>query len=1173
MLEIRNLSKVYRSKTGEEVRALDNVSIAFPESGMVFILGKSGSGKSTLLNIMGGLDSYDSGEFIIKGKSSKDFAGSDFDAYRNTFIGFIFQEYNVLDDFSVGANIGLALELQGKKATDEKINQILSQVDLVSYAKRKPNELSGGQKQRVAIARALVKEPQIIMADEPTGALDSNTGKQIFDALKELSREKLVLIVSHDRDFAERYADRIIELSDGRIISDVTKHERHSVQLSEGIQQINSKILRIKGGYRLTESDLKMINDYLSKNEHDIILSGDGRINDELRSAAGISAEGNTSVFEGTDAAKDYTLKSYKKEDSRFIHSRLPIKNALKMGTSGLKHKKFRLVMTIFLSLIAFALFGFANTLASYNKLNATVDSLMDSNVKNASVTVSVRRTINYADGDSYTSFERALMNEQDIEKLRDETGLSFVPVFTGGDRYGGRGGFALNSMMQSYDDSSEVYTGRLAGLVSMSESDLSTAGLSITGRLPENEGEIAITDLVYRQFNEFGFRNTEFDESVAAGALTKDEGSANSILGKHITLPVESNGPMAVKGPSFVIVGVIDTQFDYERYADFLPKEETNTPAIEEEGNALSEMVLGMEIQSELNYGFHALGFMLEKDIETIAASSMARYEELATPMNGWNSQMYIMLSAEAEDGEGEAFQNQINQVADSSAISKLDITWLDGVERTALAPNEVIIPSSAFNMLRKQETTITVDGALVRDFAIELYGEEKWNATDPEMNYMERFYEAARPDPIPGQEYPPEIDYRAVEESVLPLVQTLLGIEIPEGIPIEELSSLFEILRSTGENHPDYTLQQHSLVGYLRTIYGYQDFVEGSLWENETLINLMFEANYSELTPQKWNEMDEEQQKFYVSYFYREFYLSNSDQGYETNAFGEYSGKEIEDMAKTVFANLSDFSVEDIIPLIKLEKMEENYENGQTISLGLYDLKIVGYYDSDKTFYGNFLISDTIMADYRVWAEENMGDYGYTETCAEHDDGIWAFALAPMGRDQNAIETLVSLSYDESGDLHFELHNPVVDTLSTFNEFIEIGSLVFLYVGIGFAVFSALLLMNFISTSISYKKREIGVLRAVGARSSDVFKIFFSEALVIALINFILSTVAVVAAIIVTNTLMHNSGINVTLLRYGPTQFILMLAVSVGVALLASFLPVYNIARRKPIDAIRDR
>ena len=131
----------------------------------------------------------------------------------------------------------------------------------------------------------------------------------------------------------------------------------------------------------------------------------------------------------------------------------------------------------------------------------------------------------------------------------------------------------------------------------------------------------------------------------------------------------------------------------------------------------------------------------------------------------------------------------------------------------------------------------------------------------------------------------------------------------------------------------------------------------------------------------------------------------------------------------------------------------------------------------------------------------------------------------------------------------------------------------MIFLYVGIGFAVFSALLLMNFIATSISYKKREIGVLRAVGARSSDVFKIFFSEALMIATINLIFSTALVVAGIIVTNQLMHNNGINITLLHYGVRQFVLMLLISVAVALLASFLPVNKIARKKPVDAIKDR
>ena len=267
MLETRNLCKVYKPKKGVPVKALDNVSLKFPEKGMVFLLGKSGSGKSTLLNLLGGLDKYDDGEIIIKGVSSKAFKQSYFDSYRNTYVGFIFQEYNILEEFSVGANIALAIELQGRKATDEEVNAILKEVDLEGYGNRKPNELSGGQKQRVAIARALIKNPNIIMADEPTGALDSNTGKQVFDTLKKLSKDKLVIIVSHDREFSEKYADRIIELADGHVISDVEvvpDGEEVVVEETEGIN-FNGSVVEISRGYHLTEEDRLAINEYIDK--------------------------------------------------------------------------------------------------------------------------------------------------------------------------------------------------------------------------------------------------------------------------------------------------------------------------------------------------------------------------------------------------------------------------------------------------------------------------------------------------------------------------------------------------------------------------------------------------------------------------------------------------------------------------------------------------------------------------------------------------------------------------------------------------------------------------------------------------------------------------------------------------------------------------------------------
>lgn len=228
MFEVRNLKKTYQVKKSEPVKALKGVSISFGETGMIFILGKSGSGKSTLLHLLGGLDQPDEGELVLDGVSSACYKDKDWDEYRNRQVGFIFQDYNLLPDFSVKDNIGIVLKLQGKKADDAEIEEILNQVELNSVMKRKPTELSGGQRQRVAIARALIKEPKIILADEPTGALDEGTGRSILELLKRLSKEKLVIVVSHDREFAEAYGDRVVEIADGEVVADTILNESRS---------------------------------------------------------------------------------------------------------------------------------------------------------------------------------------------------------------------------------------------------------------------------------------------------------------------------------------------------------------------------------------------------------------------------------------------------------------------------------------------------------------------------------------------------------------------------------------------------------------------------------------------------------------------------------------------------------------------------------------------------------------------------------------------------------------------------------------------------------------------------------------------------------------------------------------------------------------------------------
>ncbi|MDD2392217.1 MAG: ABC transporter ATP-binding protein/permease [Bacilli bacterium] len=221
MLQLKNISKRYKTANFCQ-NALKNFSVSFKTNEFVAVLGPSGSGKSTLLNILGGLDRYDSGDLIINGKSTKKFNDTNWDAYRNNCIGFVFQNYNLISHISILNNVEMGMTLSGisAKKRRQRALKVLKQVRLEEHAHKKPNQLSGGQMQRVAIARALVNNPSIILADEPTGALDSNTSIQIMELIKEIANEKLVIMVTHNSKLAYTYATRIIELEDGELRSD-----------------------------------------------------------------------------------------------------------------------------------------------------------------------------------------------------------------------------------------------------------------------------------------------------------------------------------------------------------------------------------------------------------------------------------------------------------------------------------------------------------------------------------------------------------------------------------------------------------------------------------------------------------------------------------------------------------------------------------------------------------------------------------------------------------------------------------------------------------------------------------------------------------------------------------------------------------------------------------------
>ena len=914
MLETKELVKIYKPKKGVPVTALDKISLKFPDKGMVFLLGKSGSGKSTLLNVLGGLDSYDGGEIIIKGVSSKNFKQQHFDSYRNTYVGFIFQEYNVLDEFSVGANIALAIELQNRKASDGEINDILKQVDLEGFGNRKPNELSGGQKQRVAIARALVKKPQIIMADEPTGALDSNTGRQVFDTLKKLSETKLVIVVSHDREFAEQYADRIIELSDGVVVSDVELDTALAAEEEKTVPQFHDNIVEVPCGYHLTEQDREEINAYIEKLKEGSLEITVSRKNQSAKR------------FVKTDTSK---IKSEDGSQFKLIKSKLPLKNAFKIGASGLKHKKIRLVFTILLSCIAFGLFGLSDTFGAYNHIKTCTNSLVDSEVKYLSVAKSKKIDNN---GNYYWRDYGYKISENNLTEISKGVGVPMHGVYTPANSdlsFDAQ----TNPEVEITETEYNIYSRAFSGFAEINDSVINNMGFKLlAGTLPDGtRDEIAVSEYIFEIFKKAEYFDGETYNTAKDGTKTpiyQKINEVNDLIGKTITL----------NNVKYTITAVIDTGFDISRYTSLTEKKDHQTKA-----EKMVDYVLYNEFCSSSAYSYAGLIMVGSEKMEKLISER---------PPMSEITEGYINFYSPTDN-----YSVDSNYMATFDDIKGENIIWIDGEKKT----------------LGEKEIIATLD-------VINPYNEE-------------------------------------------------LGSE-----------AFAKSLKSKN------TL---------------------SAWEYN-------------------------------------FYNDENTEGW------------------------------------KLVGIIDNVTEGNKSKLN-----------------STLVTSDSVFKKY-----------------TEGSDKIYSFAVGAMPEDKEEVRSAVAYCYREDSNIRYQVQNSVTFELDSVNDALKIMSKYFFWIGIGFAAFAALMLANFIGTSISYKKQEIGILRAIGSRSNDVFRIFFAESFIIAMINFVLSSIGVFAATVIINQLMRTEvGILITILSFGIRQLLLLLAVSIFVAFIASFLPVKRIASKRPIDAIRNR
>lgn len=1002
MLIVKDLYRCYKPKKGSPVVALDHVNLKFPDTGLIFVLGKSGSGKSTLLNVMGGLDKADSGEIIIKGKSSKDFKQSDFDSYRNTYLGFIFQEYNILNEFNVGQNIALALELQGRKATSDEVNKILEEVDLSGYGSRKINELSGGQKQRVAIARALVKNPEIIFADEPTGALDSKTGLAVFETLKKLAQTKLVIVVSHDREFAEYFGDRVIELADGKVISDIEKTTVPGDIKSEGITIIDDKVLKIKKNYKLTSKDIQLIAEYLNRNNEERFISFDERINTNIKKEARIDNEGNKESFKDTNQEEINNTPGIFKS----IKSKLSLKHCFKIGGSSLKIKPFRLFLTILLAVFSFGLFGLSDTLGSYDKINSTLKSIKEQGID--SVVLENNKVIKESDY-SYTNTTKS--DDEDILKLNETYGIDFQGIY---DLNHSSIVDNLISKSMSYMD---FYVSELGGLYSSLDSEfISNNNFELHGNYPENENEIAITLHIYETFKKFGYRNNEIE--IKPEAIT-----INELIGKEINIPINN------RYESFIITGIIDTKFDTSNYESLKNIGASNS------FDAGTYMKFQQYID-DYKFGYHTL-------LYCSPATSNKYFNDSVVYLNSGINIKY--------PNENFNYYNIVKRFISSDNIIMKD-------NNTTLNDNEYIV---------------NID---------DLYLFDKNNM----------FSDIVAPDNSVNNKY--DINY-------LSDVIFALGIDkfvyvFASDILDESLDNGFEPKDWWGNIIPEEDRE-----GQISALRDY-------------ILNLYYDNN-------------------------------TEDFSYSTKNFFE---ERINYLREIIIPNL-DFILDN------LGNLNLSYHDNIFYNQITETYKVVG------------ISLDHTNEDYVYLNDNDIKKLS-------NDDGIYSFLISNLPND-DILEKIIIANYnEENAENFFKLRNKVMPSYEQFNSVIESLSKAFLYIGIAFAVFAALMLFNFITISISYKKREIGILRALGSRSKDVFNIFFAESFIIAMISY---TLAIMGIFIFSNYLnvsfQEEFALGITLFLPGLRQIVLVLAVCLTVAFVSTFLPVYKIAMKKPIDAIRER
>lgn len=1108
MIKISGIKKVY-SSSDAPIKALDDVSVHFPETGMVFLLGKSGSGKSTLLHILGGLDGPTEGVLEIDGRSFSSFSAKEADVYRASEVGFVFQSANLIADLNVGANVAIPLELLGGKCEAKAVEDVLDEVGLSGLSGRNTKELSGGQRQRVAIARAIIKKPRIVIADEPTGALDSETGRGVFELLKRLSLERLVVVASHDRASAEEFGDRVIELKDGKIIKDVSTTDG-------GRLAIHSKATNLE--------------------------------------------------------------------------PRLPLKTSSKIAFSALKRKSFKLVMSVVLAGLSFSMFGSLVSLASLNKRTARASGLADSHLSSLKTVKKIRDVQEtnrffstygeeFRDYDGEDEISRYSQFSEDEVNAFNLHGAEAAGVFTLP--------MVFDNSFEGYlcvEESLENYYGTRSdhfdGFSDCGSLFCQKHFELLYGHYPEKDDEIAITsykaEAWLHSLDYFG---------------NKPFSSFSDILGSTIEL----NSHPAFKLSKVTICGIykigdIPSKFDALKSFPGCNDDILRSAFIDYVDNSF----LNVAFVSDSFYDTYIGRYDLDR--KPVQAASLK---------NGLNYYS-ILVDEEGKPTQcGHAYP--IQSVIPSSFVSEhrneFDIFDTEGkpIETLSLGVGEILVSEDYRLFCGKEKYR-----ALLDDINVLMPDINGTSLLDYSIEAKELFLSE-------------EMDRN--KEAIQSYLSERASFEAEEGSLTEEA---FGYLKSKVDYWYDELFKRSSVAKALRQ-YGYDSVGHARNDYSDMLFRkYLSDSDYEALKgysnrlstsvfePLSENEWRNPMACFAENYsrvigavraleHYRLFMPQT-----EAERHLEYSSNRAEVLQMTAqfndrfsgsYASLcnaflaDELSEEDRAALIKTVVLTCNSEE----ELGLYELehfrkrslsktssdimegdmetidKVVGsiscYGDSLK---GTIVASPETLEMLRMEIDSHSPlrmeetDYVYK------GDGKYQFVLSCSYKSGGTIDLL----NESHGVYGYETVDPISRGVNSEIESQKSTKIVFAVVSVVFATISALLLASFISDTVRSKEREIGIIRAMGARSRDIFKIFAIETSAISLLSAILANVLGAILVFLLNLTSEMWSLyGVRLYHYGFPIIMLVLAMVMAVSFLASAGPIRSICKKEVVEAVRSK